>query len=105
MSKLFLATLMCLCVACKSSPKKVTSHPNTRKVKRSASYKWTKEDEALFIGGCIGTAKTQVGQGKAESYCECMLSQLELRFVNMDSAMANPMDTKELKQMVELCRR
>ena len=103
MSKFLFIVLFCA-AACKGRPGASALTSSHRREAPTETNKWSKEDEALFTAGCIGTAKGEVGQVKAESYCECMLNQLEQRFPNMDSSMNNPLDSITFNQLIEMCR-
>ena len=50
---------------------------------------WDTKNREAFLSDCVNSAKANLGDGKAKSYCECMLFKVEQHY-------PNPQDVKEL---------
>jgi hypothetical protein len=48
----------------------------------SCKRKWTQEDKSEFLGGCIKTAITDLGEERAKPYCSCLLNKMLERYPN-----------------------
>lgn len=51
-----------------------------------SSSGWTRRDEDKFVNDCIGTARQNVGQARAEEYCECMLRKVKRMYSSYNEA-------------------
>lgn len=47
---------------------------------------WTRSDEDRFVNDCISTARKNVGQSRAEEYCECMLRKVKRMYSTYNEA-------------------
>jgi hypothetical protein len=62
----------------------------------SCKRKWTQDDKAEFLGGCLRTATNNLGEDRAKPYCNCLLQKMvekypnanDIRYVKYDSSIA-----------------
>jgi hypothetical protein len=63
----------------------------------SCKRKWTQDDKAQFLGGCLRTATTNLGEQGAKTYCNCLLGKMmekypnanDIRYVKYDSSIVS----------------
>lgn len=59
----------------------------------SCKRKWTQADRDQFLKGCISSSIKDMTAQKAESYCNCMLQQVEKRYPNANDVKYIRQDT------------
>lgn len=67
---------------------------------------WTSKDHEEFLSNCIGTAKDSMGEEKAKSYCECMMSKVESKYPNPADAVNltnEKLNSPEWKKIIKEC--
>jgi hypothetical protein len=72
----------------------------------TATKGWTSADRSDFIGDCVKTAKVNMGEDSARTYCYCMQEKLERKYpVAADAAKitADDMSTPEWKKEIKDC--
>lgn len=72
----------------------------------TATKGWTSTDRSDFIGDCIKTAKVNLGEDSARTYCYCMQEKLEKKYpIAADAAKvtAADMSTPEWKKEIKDC--
>jgi len=74
---------------------------------RSRGEGWTRSNEDKFVNDCISTAKKNVGQSRAEEYCECMLRKVKRKYASYNEAeqeLSN-ITREELDELAADCNR
>ena len=64
---------------------------------------WTKSERSDFMSSCIDAAKANLGVAKAETYCDCMMYKIEIRFSDFEEASkltAEILSTPEWKKII-----
>jgi hypothetical protein len=67
---------------------------------------WDTKNRETFLTDCVNSAKTNLGDSKAKSYCECMLYKVEQHYPNPQDAgklTAEKLASPEWKEIVKGC--
>jgi hypothetical protein len=67
---------------------------------------WNTKNRESFLSDCVNSAKTNLGDTKAKSYCECMLFKVEQHYPNpQDAGKLTPevLASPEWKRIVRGC--
>jgi hypothetical protein len=80
--------------ASKLTSEDLTSPEWKKLIQGCLSGHWSDEDRKAFMTSCVDVAKNTLGEGKAKSYCECMLYKVEKKYPN--SADAAKLNEEEL---------
>ncbi len=67
---------------------------------------WSSKDHAEFLSNCIGSAKDAMGEEKANTYCECMMSKVESKYPNPADAgnlTKEKLNSPEWKKIIKEC--
>lgn len=72
----------------------------------TATKGWAAADRSAFIVNCVKTAKANLGEDSARSYCYCMLEKVEIKYPTPEAAAkitAEDMSTAEWKKEIKDC--
>lgn len=67
---------------------------------------WSHADRSDYVKSCIESAKAELSEQKAKSYCECTLFKMEKQYPKVSDATAlteKMMQTPEFKKMIAEC--
>jgi|GEM_PF-4336494 len=86
-----------------SSDDELTDEESTNDDETSSDYVqgWTKAQQKKFFNQCAETASKQVGQERAQEYCNCMMKKIEKRYPNADDI--NQMTESEINKLAITC--
>ena len=77
-----------------------------RDIKSCLGGTWGSKERSGFLSNCIVSAKDGVGEGKAKTYCECMLFKIEIRYpdpADADKLTAEKLSSPEWKKILQGC--
>jgi len=72
--------------ASKITSKDLASAEWVKEIRSCIGGTWKKSEREEFVTSCINSAKANLGETKAKSYCECMLFKIEKIYPNADDA-------------------
>lgn len=62
---------------------------------------WGKSDRFVFLENCVNSAKTTMGDEKANEYCSCVLEMVEIKYPNAKEATA--LSVNDMMEMAKTC--
>jgi len=84
-----------------NTEKTIQEKPTEREVPIDRKGTWGKADRFAFLDNCVKSAKTSMGDEKANVYCSCVLEQVEGRYQTAEDALK--LDVNEMMEMAKIC--
>ncbi len=82
-----------------------TDNEETGKDKSDYAGSWTRSDENKFVAECFGTASKNVGETRANQYCDCMLDKIKKMYSSYNEAnlKLGRMSQDQINRLAEDC--
>lgn len=104
-STLFFCSILFL--ACSNSEKSESTRADSaNNIAATPATRLPEEAELEILAGCVDNAKATLGDAKAFALCRCVLSQVQEKYPNADSAalIQYLSDTTEVAAMAKKCQ-